>query len=202
MLIFIISYLEEKYINQFIELDKKVYAGKYTVEKETTRSRIAKNPFTDIILTKDENLVGYISLCPVDETMFKLIKNQNVTEEEIERNTLAYEKKGIYSAYLSSIVIDKENFPHVKGKFMFHYLAEHIKKMKKNGYFINKIIAVAVSKAGEKTLNKMGFKEIKKNVYIYSCKESGTEFIKINVKHALIVLLKPFVITRIYWGSV
>jgi hypothetical protein len=41
--------------------------------------------------------------------------------------------------------------------------------MKKRGIFIRFIIALAVSKAGYKTLCRMGFREIRENVFIFDC---------------------------------
>jgi hypothetical protein len=88
-----------------------------------------------------ENMVGYISLCPVDETVFKqIIKGTSLTEEQIEENVIPYRKISIYQVYLSSIVIDKDKYPRFSSKFLFRYLQKHIHLMKKRGFFIDKII--------------------------------------------------------------
>lgn len=178
MFAFIFTYLEKNYVSQLLNLDKKVYNSEYQVNIETTLNRLDINPLTDLTVVNNSDLVGYLTVCPVDENTYKGIINHSVTEEEIEQQTLPYDRMGFYNLYLSSIVIDKEKYPYYSGKYLFSFLEKHLYKLKKQGFFVNKIIAFAVSMAGRKTLIKFGFKEIKNNVFEFSCRKQGIHLIK------------------------
>jgi len=175
---FIFTYLGKGYVGKLLELDKKVYSSEYQVNQETTLHRLEINPLTDLTIVNNSDLVGYLTVCPVDDDTYKGIIDHSVTEEEIEQHTLPYNKMGYYNLYLSSIVIDKEKYPNYPGKYLFSFLEKHLNKLRKQGIFVDKILAFAVSIAGRKTLIKYGFKEIKHNVFEFSCIKQGIHFIK------------------------
>jgi len=178
---FIFAYLEKNFVGKLLDLDKKVYNSEYQVNKETTLHRLDVNPITDLTIVNNTDLVGYVTVCPIDNHIYQRIINHSVTEEEIEQHTLAYDKMGFYNLYLSSIVIDKEKYPYYPGTNLFSFLEKHLYKLKKRGFFVNKIVAYAVSIAGRKTLIKYGFKEIKDNIFEFSCMKQGIHFIKKNI---------------------
>lgn len=182
MFTFIFTYLEKDYVGELLDLDKKVYNSEYQVNKETTLNRLDINPLTDLTVVNNNDLVGYLTVCPIDDNIYNGIIDHSVTEEEIEQHTLPYDKMGFYNLYLSSIVIDKEKYPYYSGKYLFSFLEKHLYKLRKQGFFINKIVAFAVSIAGKKTLIRFGFKEIKNNVFEFSCIRQGIHFIKRNIK--------------------
>lgn len=182
MFTFIFTYLEKDYVGELLDLDKKVYNSEYQVKKETTLNRLKINPLTDLTVVHNNDLVGYLTVCPIDDRTYNGIIDHSVSEEEIEQHTLPYDKMGFYNLYLSSIVIDKEKYPYYSGKYLFSFLEKHLYKLRKQGIFINKIVAFAVSIAGKKTLIKFGFKEIKNNVFEFSCIKQGIHFIKKNIK--------------------
>lgn len=192
-MIFILSYLSKQDVAAFLALDKKVYSSKYQVSKEATLKRLSVNPFTDIIVKKNNDLVGYISLCPVEESLIKQIANKETSEETIEKNILPYNHVGYYDAYLSSIVVDKEKFPKFSGRFLFICLQNHIRSLRKRGVFIKNIIAVAVSSAGRRTLEKMRFREINKNVFLFDCLKNVSLFISERVLYRIFDSLKIFI---------
>lgn len=160
-------------MDQFLALDAKVYDQEHQVTKETTIRRLDVNPYTDITVTEHEHLVGYISLCPIKENIFNQIKRGEASEEDVEKHIIPFNRVGRYDAYLSSIVVDKNRFPYFKGTYLFLYLQNHLLKLQKRGIWINRIIAVAVSKAGKRMLEKFSFIEIEPNVFVYSCLEKG-----------------------------
>lgn len=177
--IFIIRYLKKENIDSFLKLDKKVYSDSYQVDAKTTLERLKKNPYTDITIMDGDEMVGYISICPVDEKTFKKIIAKKISEKEIEERTIAYDKPGVYFAYLSSIVIDKESYPWFQGKTLMNCLENHLLTLRKRGIFITEIVAVAVSVAGKKTLERYRFIESKvnKNVFFYNCSMNKPSFI-------------------------
>lgn len=135
--------------------------------------------------------MGYISLYPIPRNVYEQIRKGSFDESEVERSTLPYQKVGVYDTYLCGIVIDKENYPWFKGNHLIKLLQIHLKKLRKRGVFINRIIAHAVSIPGAKTLIKMGFKKTNKDgIYTYSCFRQGTNFIK-EVQHFLDHFLIP-----------
>lgn len=177
MLIFIIEYLTQKDVDAFLALDQKVYNSEHQVSKEATLHRLNKNAYTDIIAKKDDALIGYISLCPIDNTLIRRIIQKCVSEEEIEQNVVSFLQPGFYDAYLSSIVVDKETFPSFPGRVFFQLLQNHIKILRKRGVFIRFIVGVAVTIAGGKTLKKMRFSEIRPSVFLFDCLTHPTLFI-------------------------
>lgn len=202
MLTLTIQYLSSKTVEAFLELDKKVYKKEYQVGKEATLKRLEKNNETDITVMEQEKMVGYISLCPIPHSVFSKIINRTASEEEIESSVVSYRKQGKYDAYLSSIVVDKKSYPHFPGKELFLLLEQHLEKLRKKGVFIHHIIAVAVSIAGRKTLERMRFKEIQENVFVYDCLKQGVVFITKRINHSWVSILLRICNKENHWGSV
>lgn len=202
MLTFIVSHLRKKQIESFLELDKKVYKNNFQVSKETTEYRLTINPFTDIVVSHQSNIVGYISLLPINNSTYKQILEQSMTEEEIEKSIIRYDSCGNYAAYLSSIVVDKEKFPYYKGMYLFELLQKFMQKLKKRGVFIKKIIATAATKAGEKTLRKLGFIQQNDNIFTVSSKAFDIQWFMEKVLYNIFCILNSFVFMKYRWGSV
>lgn len=202
MLIFNIQYLSPKNVDAFLELDKKVYDNTYQVGKEATLRRLEQNNETDITVMDEDKMVGYISLCPIPTTVFSKIIHKTASEEAIESSVVSYQSHGYYHAYLSSIVVDKQNYPRFSGKELFLLLEEHLVKLRKKGVFIHNIIAVAVSIAGRKTLQRMRFKEVRENVFIYDCLKQGVCFVSKSAKHLWVSILLLTCNKENHWGSV
>lgn len=188
MFTFIFTYLEKDYVGELLNLDKKVYNSEYQVKEETTLNRLDINPLTDLTVVHNNDLVGYLTVCPINDHTYNGIIDHSVTEEDIEKSTLPYDKMGFYNLYLSSIVIDKERFPYYSGKYLFSFLEKHLYKLKKQGFIVDKIVAFAVSVAGRKTLMRFGFKEIKNNVFEFSCIRQGIHFIKKKIKLPKVII--------------
>lgn len=182
-MIFIIEFLKKESVGKLLALDARVYGTEHQVTKETTIRRLEVNPETDILVRKKDCLVGYITLCPVEEAVFNQIIKGTATEEEIESSVVPFNRIGYYQAYLSSIVVDKQTFPDFKGMLLFGYLQEHIKRLKRKGIMIDRIVAVAVTAAGKAVLKKLKFKEIRRNIFIRSCLKEGAEFIRQKIMH-------------------
>lgn len=198
-----IHYLTEKEIDSFLALDKKVYQGDYQVDKQTTMERLKRNPYTDLVVMDGEHMIGYISLCPVDDTIYNQIIQGSISEKEIEQNTLQYNRTGRYKAYLSSIVIDKEKYRWFKGKTLLELLEKHLLQLRKKGIFVTDIVAVAVSIAGKKTLQRFRFKEMVQhaNVFYYNARKNEPHFSERNQLFTpLDALFGKMLI--INWGSV
>ncbi len=176
--IFIIQYLRQENIASFLALDAKVYPPQYRVSQETTLNRLRINPHTDIVIMDKQEMVGYISVCPVSPEIIISIVKGEAKEEEIETKILPYCKPGYYDAYLSSIVVDKSKYPQFRGKFLFHYLKKHIERLRKRGIFLDRIYAKAVSPMGRKTLLRMNFKEFRPHTFVYSCLRQGLDWFK------------------------
>lgn len=172
------------------------------MDEHTTKSRLIRNPYTDITVWDEEQLVGYISICPVTPSMFDNIIKQNVTEEEIEQGTVSYEKPNRYVCYLSSIVIDKELYPYYKGQWLFSLLEQHLLKLRKRGIFISEIVAVSVSIGGRKSLERFGFQEIKPNIFIYHMKHHLPSFIRRIPQHGGLYSLLQWIHRMSHRGSV
>ena len=202
--ILIVRYLQEKDVDSFIHLDAKVYKNTYLVDKKTTLKRLHRNPYSDItFIHEDGSLMGYISLCPVSDSVYSSIKELNISEKETEENTISYKKHGFYSAYLSSIVIDKEKFPYLTSKLLFKELEKHLIRLRKKGFIVSRMVAVAVSTAGRKTLERFGFTESKtnKNIFFFHCKTNLPSFFHEN-KHFCALLSLLHSLKGIHWRSV
>lgn len=211
--------MQPKEANYIYDLDKKVYSEKYLVSTEKTRERLNRNAKTDIVLfTKgigERSLIGYITLTPVSHRIVRKIINKTASEEEIEEATLAYRSIGKYSLYLSSIVIDKKKYPRIKGTSLLVKMQEHIQSLKRNGVFVETIVANAVSPSGRKTLSRLGFKEINEDVYLYRVKlhdslwfdleesraEDYLEEVFIQEKWISFSLIIPLEVNEWYWDT-
>lgn len=174
-------------------LDSMVFSKEHQIDREIMKKRLEVNDQADIGVFDGEDLMGYISLYPIPQSIYNEIKSGIFEESKVELHTLPSQRPGTYYAYLSGVAINKKLYPRFKGKFLIEQLEHHIRKLRKKGVFIKGIVAYAVSTAGRKTLERMRFKEIKLNVYVYDCFKQGVHFIKkriINMSD-LIRTLKP-----------
>ncbi|MBP1309052.1 hypothetical protein JOD82_002072 [Paenibacillus sp. 1182] len=161
-----------------MDLDQKVFLPEFRIDEDTTRRRLEKNSFTDIAVFQGEALMGYVSLYPIPRNIYTEIHSGYFDESRVERSTLPYQRIGVYDTYLCGIAIDKEQFPRFKVKFLIMQLEKHLQNLKKKGFFVNRIIAHAVSVPGRKTLEKMRFTERYPNIFVYFCFRQGYLFIK------------------------
>lgn len=169
---FNISYLQVKHIDQLLALENKVYPPEYRSDRELTKQRLEINAMTDIAVMDQKEMMGYISLYPIPPSIYRELVQGEFDEARVEKHMLRYEHMGEYDAYLCSIVVDKERYPNLKGTFLFLQLQRHLLRLKKRGCYIRRIVAYAVSVAGKKTLQRMGFTEVKPNIFVYdSCKK-------------------------------
>lgn len=175
---FNISYIDVQTMDQLLALDAKVFQPEHQIGYAATRERLLRNSETDIGLFDGDRLMGYISLYPIPEAIFRKIRTGDFDETEVERHTLPYQKPGFYDSYLCGMVVDKEHYPHLKAKHLFERLQQHLMRLRKKGIFIRRIIAHAVSIAGRKTLQRMNFREAKSNIFIYNCIKQGILLIK------------------------
>ena len=73
----------------------------------------------------------------------------------------------------------EEKVLEFKGAYLFSYLQEHLKNFRKMGIMITEIVALAVTVAGRKTLQRFRFKEVntKENIFIYNAEKNEALFI-------------------------
>ena len=71
-----IQYLSPRTVDAFLELDKKVYKKEYQVGKDATLRRLERNNETDVTVMDGEQMVGYISLCPIPSSVFTKIMDK------------------------------------------------------------------------------------------------------------------------------
>jgi hypothetical protein len=175
--VFVPQYLQPDHVEKLLNLDSKVYPLEYQSDVKATLERIELNSFTDILVLHQEHLVGYISLYPIDSSVYGEIKRGLIHDRNLEHKVIPFDHVGTYCGYLSSIVIDKQQFPYYKGELMFFHLQDHLKRLRKRGVFVDRIIAYAVSQAGKNILTKMRFKECGDGIFIFSCSQQGYDFI-------------------------
>lgn len=175
---FSINYIRVSNMDKLLELDSLVFAKEHQIDEQVTRNRLQVNDETDIGVFDGEILMGYISLYPIPKRIYNEITTGSFDESKVELNTQSYHKPGIIHTYLCGIVINKKKYPRFKGRFLIEQLQKHIARLRKRGVFIKSIIAHAVSIAGRKTVEKMGFKEIRPNIFAYDCFKQGIIFLK------------------------
>ncbi|MCZ8521185.1 MULTISPECIES: hypothetical protein [Paenibacillus] len=165
-------------MDRLLALDAKVFPPNYRIDAATTEQRLSVNPYTDIAVLDGEELMGYVSLYPIPRAIYQEIRSGTFDEKRVERHTLPYRRIGKYDAYLCSIAIDKARYPRLRAAFLFGQLSKHLMALKRRGMFIRRIIAHAVSAAGRKTLERMGFREGSPGIYCYHCIRQGLHFIR------------------------
>jgi hypothetical protein len=188
--------LQKDDVEKLVNLDAIVYQPEYLVDQEITQKRLETNPYTDICIKHGADLVGYVTLVPISAEIAEKIKRGTSNEAETEGSVLPYRKMGWYQAYLSSIVVDKRKYPAIRAKHLFLLLQEHLRQMRKRGYFIDVIYAIAASVAGRKTLQRMKFAEVGPNIFVFSTRKQGMEWIPRKPEFALTDVLLPVAALR------
>jgi hypothetical protein len=102
-----------------MELDRTCYRIEHRSNEQITIDRLNINPHTDLVIMDGHSMVGYISLLPIRKALFHKIRYRMFEEQEIENNVVPFFKGDDYYAYLSSVVVNKQKYPHFPGKFLF-----------------------------------------------------------------------------------
>jgi hypothetical protein len=171
--IFPIHYIHEEDIPALLALDERVYAKEYRMSDDLTRRRFRINPYSDIVVSDGDQLVGYISVFPILTKMIQKMKTGAFQECDLERSVIPYDHPGFYDLYLESIVVDKARYPHFSSHWLLVVLQEHLQRLQKRGIFIRQIVAWAVSPMGRRTLQKWRFCEIIPDIFVYYYQKQG-----------------------------
>ncbi|WP_426446684.1 hypothetical protein ACP26L_22910 [Paenibacillus sp. S-38] len=178
-------------MERLLALDAKVFPPSHRIDAATTERRLRVNPRTDIAVWDSEELMGYVSLYPIPRAIYREIRSGSFDEQRVERHTLPYRRIGPYDAYLCGIAIDKMRYPRLRSAYLFDLLSKHLTRLRRQGFFIRRIIAHAVSAAGRRTLERMGFHEDHPGIYLYDCLRQGLLFIHPRTRFTAILSIAP-----------
>lgn len=144
----IVNRVTNKLLMSMIELDKLVYKGQDVGEYQKCKEWLKINSNIYTIVLCDNQVIGYINFMPVIDECYKLIKNGQKKDYDIETNDiLDFDPDTKQKCLFTSIVIHPE---YHQGAVLIILWKGFIKKLKRLKVNIDSIIMDCVSPIGEK----------------------------------------------------
>lgn len=161
--------ITKEHIAQALALDRISYDEMYDLDLETCEAYFRKNPLIYIMLTDNaaKTMIGYINFSPVTEAAYSLILSGQVIDTLIRENDIVeYSDNLPCWGYLSSAVVHPDYRHKGYAKMMISKLSDLLCELaEERGIFFKGIVADAVSDAGYRLLDHMGFEQVKSSAH-------------------------------------
>jgi len=169
--VFITGEISEELEKQIINLDKESFSDPNDYWEENKSFELFKqNKKIELAAINKENseLMGYVLLLILTEEEYKQIRIGNHLESDIEiKDVIAKDKlkeNNTYSLYFSIIAIKPKYRGQKLGNILLAGVNEEIEKFKQKKIYFSKILAYVVTPGGRAVSEKMGLKEVGKNI--------------------------------------
>lgn len=194
---------DKNFLPQIMELDNIVYESDYVGVLENMEARYEKNPdsFVCIMDEEQDRLAGYINFFPCTEELYQNIRYETdvIRDDDIRPDEVAlYSNEGGNHLFVISMAVHPE---YQVTKDAITALSDawigHLNGLEERGYSITDILAITVSKDGEKALRNYMFtveRELEDGNTVYVCEnrqldkddpEQRSEFLKKLLEHDL-----------------
>jgi GNAT superfamily N-acetyltransferase len=164
--------VDKKLIQDILAIDELVYASDYRGTYEEVSARFLANRDMFILLYDAEKVIGYLCLFPIKAELYqKIVQSDRMYDSDIPGSMIEkYVPGEHYKLFMISVAIhpDYQKQGH-SGKIIQGFYSYMLKKRKDNVH-IDSILAISVSKPGERFLGKLRFaplKEIKSGVSLH-----------------------------------
>ncbi|WP_337100436.1 GNAT family N-acetyltransferase [Paenibacillus sp. YIM B09110] len=164
--------VDRKLIQDILAIDELVYASDFRGTYEEVSERFRANRDMFILLYDDDKIIGYLCLFPIKAELYeKIVRSDRMYDSDIPGSMIErYTPGERYKLFMISVAIhpDYQNQGH-SGKIIQGFYSYMLKKQKDNIH-IDSILAISVSKPGERFLGKLRFaplKEIKSGISLH-----------------------------------
>jgi len=151
--------LDNKLLNEIMEIDSLVYPKHLLATFDEFNNRFLANRDSFILLYDDGKLIGYMCLFPVKPVLYNRILTEDklfdadITGDMIEQ----YRPHETYDLYLLSVAIRPEYQNRGLSKLLREGFFKYLSDKKDKGISFSSAVAVAISKEGQRLLEKIGF---------------------------------------------
>ena len=154
--------INEEMIKEALLLDKKYYPEEYHLSLAQCLGYFERNNQIYIMLVNNDHVIGYLNFSPITEDKYDELASGSCIDTSIRSEDICkYKSKHIYSAYLSSIVIDEQYRSLGYGNMLLRALAEKIINLYDKRIFFKRIIADVLNDAGKALAINFGLQEKK-----------------------------------------
>ncbi len=149
-------------IREALDIDFMCYDDIYHLEWQQCVDYHKRNPYIYIMAVDvSGKIVGYINFSPVTEKIYEIMRSGKSVDTIISSDDiLEYREGETYSMYLSSICVHPKYQGKGIAKLLLSNLKELIRCVEDNEIVIKRIVADAVTEAGERILTSMGFEVV------------------------------------------
>ncbi|MCQ2554758.1 MAG: GNAT family N-acetyltransferase, partial [Clostridia bacterium] len=158
-------------INSILSIEKSVYEPKYCGTFESVKSRYDKFNEMFVLAYDNNKLAGYLCYFPISEKLHDdILDTDSLHDDDISPDDIVHldipeadannsGESRKYHFYLISVAVSPEYHKKGIGKLLMDGLFEKLREFEKVGILTDDILASTVSKDGEKTVKKYGFKK-------------------------------------------
>ncbi|MFC5713749.1 hypothetical protein ACFPU1_13240 [Thalassorhabdus alkalitolerans] len=158
-------------INEMLELNYKIYPKEWHVSKEYVLSIMERNPFVYRVYKENKQVKGIHSLFPLPKTVYEQVLTGEISEKDLYEHIIDYKKPGDVYLYLISIIVDIHSQKAKEyTKHLLYDMVSQLHWIEKQDQNIKEIGAIAISKDGERILQRIGFS------HSHSMKEEGISY--------------------------
>ena len=154
--------INEEMIKEALLLDKKYYPAEYHLSLEQCFGYFERNNQIYIMLVNNDHVIGYLNFSPITEDKYDELASGSCIDTSIQSKDICqYQCNHIYSAYLSSIVVDEQYRSLGYGNMLLRALSEKIINLYDKGIYFKRIIADVLNDAGKALAINWGLQEKK-----------------------------------------
>lgn len=154
--------INEEMIKEALLLDKKYYPEEYHLSLEQCLGYFEKNNQIYIMMVYDNHVIGYLNFSPITEEKYDELATGSCIDTSIRSEDIRqYKPNHIYSAYLSSVVIDEQFRNLGYGNLLLKALANRIINLFDKKIYFKRIIADVLNDAGKALAINFGLQEKK-----------------------------------------
>ena len=149
-------------IREALMLDKKYYLPQYHLSLAQCLGYYAKNDQIYTMLLYDDHVIGYMNFSPISEEKYdEIATGKSIDTSICAQDICSYEEDHVYSAYLSSIVIDEQYRNNGLGNLLIKILTDKIAELYDKKIFFKRIIADVLNDAGMALARNFGLQALK-----------------------------------------
>lgn len=169
--------IDDNLINQIKDLDSLFFKDEYVWDQDYQLQIFHKNKKSMIMVTYDNNLIGYLNYLVITKEKYDQIINSDVSIDNFNLDEITrFHKKQKNYVTINSIVINKKYQDGYTIKLLTRRLKKILKNLNNNKYYIAGINSIAISKHGQKFLERLGFtkvKELDDKNYLYALEKES-----------------------------
>jgi GNAT superfamily N-acetyltransferase len=154
--------VDKKLIQDIMAIDALVYTPDYQGTYEEVSARFFANRDMFILLYENEKIIGYLCMFPIKNDLYQnIIQSNAMHDSDIPGSMIeSYSSGNHYKLFMISVAIHPDFQKRGLSKLIIRGFYRYMLNKQKNNIHIDSILAISVSKTGERFLENLRFTKL------------------------------------------